>query len=166
VLEFRETRTGDVTACFAVRGRTREHAISREQLAAVGITPASVAADLASGRVLGRVCADDGEVVAFCSGDAETGEVLVLAVLAEYEGKRIGKRLLADVVDALRARGHRRLWLTTSPDPASRAYGFYRAQGWLPSGKTDAIGDEILVLDLIGRRLVRQGFKALSRRTL
>jgi len=147
-MEFRPTRTSDVDACFAVRGRTREHAISREQLAAAGITPASVAADLASGRVIGWVCANDGEVVAFCSGDAETGEVLVLAVLAEYEGRGIGKRLLAEVVDALRVRGHRRLWLATSADPASRPYGFYRAQGWLSSGKTDAIGDEILVLDL------------------
>jgi GNAT superfamily N-acetyltransferase len=148
VLEFRETRTGDVDACFVVRGRTREHAISREQLAAVGITPASVAADLASGRAIGWVCADDGEVVGFCSGDAETGEVLVLAVLAEYEGRGIGKRLLAEVVYAMRARGHRRLWLATSSDPASRAHGFYRAQGWRPSGETDAIGDEILVLQL------------------
>jgi ribosomal protein S18 acetylase RimI-like enzyme len=147
LLEFHQTRTGDVDACFEVRGRTREHAIPREQLAAVGITPASVAADLASGRVIGWVCADDGEVVGFCSGDAETGEVLVLAVLAEYEGRGIGKRLLADVVGALRERGHRRLWLATSRNPASRAYGFYRAQGWLPSGRMDAMGDEILVLD-------------------
>lgn len=154
MLEFRETRGGDVDACFAVRGRTREHAIAREQLAAAGITPASVVADLASGRVIGWVCADDGEVVGFCSGDAETGEVLVLAVLGEYEGRGIGKRLLAEVVDALRARGHQRLWLATSSDAASRAYGFYRAQGWLSSGEMDAVGDEILVLHLDSGRLL------------
>lgn len=147
VLVFRQTRTSDAEACFSVRGRTREYPISREQLAAIGITPASFAAGLESGRVTGRVCEDDAQVVGFCSGDTETGEVLVLAVLPEYEGKGIGRRLLAEVVGELRAHGHRRLWLGASPDPATRAHGFYRSLGWKPNGEMDSHGDEVLVLE-------------------
>lgn len=148
MLMFRKTQPGDVDACFAVRGRTRENPVSREQLAAVGITPESVAEALESGRTIGWVCEEGGEVVGFCSGDAETGEVLVLAVLPEHEGKGVGRRLLGEVVGEMRALGHRRVWLAASPDPAVRAHGFYRAQGWRPSGEVDAIGDEILVLDI------------------
>jgi ribosomal protein S18 acetylase RimI-like enzyme len=127
VLGFRPTEATDVDACFTVRAQTRENAISREQLASVGITPESFATALEAGRVKGWVCADGPQVVGFCSGDCETGEVLVLAVLPEYEGRGVGKRLLAEVVGELRAHGHRRMWLAASADPASRSHGFYRA---------------------------------------
>jgi ribosomal protein S18 acetylase RimI-like enzyme len=147
VLVFRPTQSGDVEACFTVRARTREHALSREQLASIGITPASFAAALDSGRVRGWVCEDGEQVVGFCSGDAETGEVLVLAVLPEYEGRGVGRRLLAEVVGELRALGHPRLWLGASPDPATRAHGFYRSLGWRPNGEVDSHGDEVLVLE-------------------
>lgn len=147
MLVLRHTQLRDIDACFSVRGRTRENAISREQLAAIGITPQSSAAGLESGRVKGWVGKDDGQVVGFCSGDAGTGEVLVLAVLPEYEGRGVGRRLLAEVIRELRARGHGRVWLAASADPAHRSHGFYRAQGWRPTGEVDAVGDEILVLE-------------------
>ena len=71
----------------------------------------------------------------------------MLAVLPEYEGRGIGAGLLARAVDWLRERGWRRLWLATNPDPNGRAHGFYRAQGWRPTGERQArAGDEILVL--------------------
>lgn len=147
MLIFRKIQPSDIDACFTVRARTRENPVSREQLAAVGITPEAFAAALEGERVKGWVCEDSGQVVGFCSGDAETGEVLVLAVLPEYEGQGVGRRLLGEVVDELRALGHRRVWLAASPDPAVRAHGFYRAQGWRPTGDVDGIGDEILVLE-------------------
>ena len=144
---FRETQPPDINACFSVRERTRENAIPRERLAAIGITPESSAEGLEAGRVKGWVCEDGGEVVGFCSGDTGTGEVLVLAVLPGYEGKGVGRRLLAEVVRELRAQGHGRVWLAASADPAHRSHGFYRAQGWKPTGEVDAAGDEILVLE-------------------
>ena len=144
-LVIRETREDDLEACFSVRARTRENPIPRERLARMGITPESSAADLRSGAVKGWVCADGPEVVGFCSADAE-GEVLVLAVLPEYEGRGVGKRLLSRAVDWLRSRRVRRIWLAADPSPQVRAHGFYRAQGWRPTGERDANGDEILVL--------------------
>lgn len=150
MLIFRPTQPPDVDACFSVRAGTRQNPIAREQLAAAGITPQSTRADLQAGRVKGWVCEHDGQVVGFCSGDCATGEVLVLAVLPTFEGKGIGRRLLAEVVDELRALGHRRPWLAAAADPAIRAHGFYRALGWTPTGERDGNGDEILVLEPAG----------------
>ena len=146
-LVIRETRESDIGSLFDVRARTRENPISRERLARMGITPASTAAALRSGAEAGWVCVDGTEVIGFCGVDAAGGEVLVLAVLPAYEGRGVGRRLLAHAAGWLRARGAGRIWLAASPDPAVRAHGFYRAQGWRPTGERQANGDEILVLD-------------------
>jgi GNAT superfamily N-acetyltransferase len=145
-LSFRTTSPNEVKEMFAVRARTREHGMSLEQLAEIGITPQSVTADLVSGKVTSAACFDENVLVGFCNGDRETGEVLVLAVLADYEGQGIGKRLLARVVEALREAGCARIWLSATTDPAMRAHGFYRALGWQPTGETLANGSEILIL--------------------
>jgi hypothetical protein len=75
---FREAREQGIDELLDVRAATRENALSRAQLAPMGITPAS--------------------------------------------------------------------WLGASRNPATRAYGFYRALGWRPTGETDRHGDEVLVL--------------------
>ncbi|HEU0299341.1 MAG TPA: GNAT family N-acetyltransferase, partial [Longimicrobium sp.] len=103
-LPIRETREEDIDRLFDIRARTRENPVSREQLAAAGITPASFAAELRSGNMKGWVCLDGSSPVGFCSADAAGGEVLVLAVLPEYEGRGVGKRLLAEAVSWLRSR--------------------------------------------------------------
>jgi ribosomal protein S18 acetylase RimI-like enzyme len=143
-LRFRETRVTDVEQLFDVRAATRENPLSREALAELGITPESTAAALLSGRIRGWVCVHQSKIVGFCSGHLESCEVLVLAVLPEYERRGIGKQLLARTVDWLRSEGTSRIWLSASPDPLRRAYGFYRAQGWQPTGERTPFGDEIL----------------------
>ena len=146
-LVIRETQEADIESLFEVRARTRENPISREQLARMGITPASSAEALRSGDEKGWVCVDGQNVIGFCGAAGVGGEVLVLAVLPEYEGRGVGKRLLAHAVEWLRSRGCGRVWLAASPDPAVRAHGFYRSQGWRPTGERQQNGDEILVLD-------------------
>ena len=145
-LTIRETLPSDVEELFSVRARTRENVLSKEQLAEFGITPGSIAGHVVEGRIRGWVCSHDADLGGFCNGDRETGEILVLAVLPEYEGRGIGTRLLAHVVDWLRSIGFDTLWLAASPDPGMRAYGFYRSLGWRPNGRIDENGDEILVL--------------------
>lgn len=142
---FRDARLADVEDLFSIRARTRENAITKEQLASIGITAQSLAEGMNSGRVAGRVCSEGSNVVAFCLGDTATGEVLVLAVLPEYERMGIGRRLLSCVVDRLRAAGCQTLWLAASANPHVRAYGFYRSLGWRPNGQRHG-ADEILVL--------------------
>ena len=105
-----------------------------------------MAENLAVGATGGWVCSCDARIVGFCIGRADVGEVLVLAVLPEFEGRGIGKALLSLAVDWLRSVNPERIWLAASPDPGTRAYGFYRSRGWRPVGERDANGDEVLVL--------------------
>ncbi len=146
-LVFRETLPSDIERLFSVRARTRENPISKEGLASIGVTPESIAKQMASGRVKGWVCLDSSTLVGFCNGDAETGEVLVLAVLPEYECRGIGTCLLSRVVEWLRSVDSNTFWLAASPDTRIRAHGFYRSLGWQPNGKRQENGDEILVLE-------------------
>ena len=143
---FRDLREGDIEEIFDLRGATRENAISRDRLAAMGITPASVAEHLAAGATRGWVCVAESRIVGFCIGESATGEVLVLAVLPAFEGRGIGKTLLSLVVDWLRSFKPKRVWLGASSDPKTRSHGFYRALGWRPVGEKDTHGDEVLVL--------------------
>jgi GNAT superfamily N-acetyltransferase len=129
-MHLRSIVAADIPALFAVRVATHENRVSREQLAAMGITEASVAEGLRGDRQ-GWLCEADGRVVGFAMGDRATGELLVIAVLPEYVGRGIGARLLHAVEAWLEAAGCRRLWLTTDVDPALKAYGFYLHHGWL-----------------------------------
>ena len=94
-LLFRETLPSDIEGLFSVRARTRESAISKEGLASIGITAESIAKQMASGRLKGWVCLHGSTLVGFCNGDGETGEVLVLAMLPDYECRGIGTSLLS-----------------------------------------------------------------------
>jgi GNAT superfamily N-acetyltransferase len=129
VVKFREITAADVPALFHVRPRTRENAMTLEELQRHDINPQSVTESLTN-STKGWLCEDAGEVVAFSMADRATGEFLVIAVLPEYEGKGIGGRLMALTKEWLAASGCMRSWLTTDLDTSLRAYGFYRRQGW------------------------------------
>lgn len=146
--QFRPAVPTDATECIRVRGLTRENAVSEERLSAAGITAQSWAADVESGSLLGLVCESDGRLVGYCFGVSQTGEVVVLALLPEWEAQGLGRQLLSIVVSQLRGLGHRRLFLGCSPNPSSRSYGFYRHLGWQSTGTLDRFGDEVLELML------------------
>ena len=150
-LVFRETRLSDVEALFEVRARTRQNPLSRADLLQLGITPESTAAAFSSETIVGYVCTCDDRVVGFCSGEFDSGEILVLAVLPDFEGRGIGKQLLSSVVARLHQAGARQVWLAAAADPTVRAHGFYRALGWQPTGEQTPNGDEILELHLPSR---------------
>jgi GNAT superfamily N-acetyltransferase len=140
--------SSDAAECVALRGRTRENAVSESRLRELGITASSWGADIASGVLPGFVCRAEGRLVGYCFGNARTGEVVVLALLPEYEGQGLGRRLLELVVQHLRAIGHNRLFLGCSSDPSVRSFGFYRHLGWRATGETDALGDQVLELHI------------------
>jgi len=145
---IREAAESDIESLFDIRAQTGENPISRDYLESMGITAAAWAESLSSGTEQTWVCFDGPTPVGFCGANASNGEVVVLAVLPEYEGRGIGKRLLDQAVTWLRSQGWRRPWLATNPDPDGRAYGFYRSQGWRPTGEVqERAGDEILVLE-------------------
>lgn len=138
----------DAPACIALRGLTRQNAISAAELAAMGITAQSWAEGIRSGATPGHVALQGETLAGYCFGDRDSGEVLVLALLPAFEGLGLGRDLLVRVVQQLAEQGHRRLHLACSTDPASRSHGFYRHLGWQATGRLDAHGDEILELDL------------------
>jgi ribosomal protein S18 acetylase RimI-like enzyme len=145
-LHYRPAVSADAAECVVLRGQTRENAISAATLASLGITAGSWANDIETGRLPGYVCTDDDRIVGYCFGDKHTGEIVVLAVLPQYEGRGIGKALLLQVVEDLRSLGYRRLFLGCSSDPSHRSHGFYRRLGWRPTGSFDVNGDEVLEL--------------------
>ncbi len=62
--------------------------------------------------------------------DRNEGELLVIALLPEYEGRGIGAELMQRAEDWLAENGCTRAWLTTELDQSLRAYGFYKHRGW------------------------------------
>ncbi|KAB8036635.1 GNAT family N-acetyltransferase [Janthinobacterium aquaticum] len=143
-LHYLPAHPEDAAAFVALRGQTRQNAISAERLAELGITAASWADMMENGNLSGVTCDHEGELVGYCFGDLETGEVIVLALLPAYEGQGIGRKLLELVVKQLHAKGHQTLFLGCSNDPESRSYGFYRHLGWRATGAIDKYGDEVL----------------------
>lgn len=136
----------DAPECVHVRGLTRENAVPEERLRAHGITAESWAQDIRTGELPGWVARRGGQLVGYCFGAAKTGEVIVLALLPEVEGKGLGKRLLQLVIEDLRSQGHTRLFLGCAADPGVRSHGFYRHLGWESTGTIDSHGDEVLEL--------------------
>jgi GNAT superfamily N-acetyltransferase len=129
-VSIRPITAADIPALFHVRPRTRENALTLEELRALGITPDSVARWL-QGSTSGWLWETAaGEVVGFCMADRSDGELQVIALLPEYEGRGIGGQLMQQAEDWLARSGCSRAWLTTDEDPGLRAYGFYRHRGW------------------------------------
>ncbi|WP_434627918.1 GNAT family N-acetyltransferase [Chromobacterium sp. CV08] len=143
-VSYRSARPDDVAACIVIRGQTRENAISETRLNELGITRENWAQGVADGELPGVVAESDGCIVGYGFGDADSGEIVVLALLPAFERLGVGKALLAWVIDILRGLGHERLFLGCNSDPAVRSYGFYRHLGWKSTGEVDAYGDEVL----------------------
>ncbi|WP_271408098.1 GNAT family N-acetyltransferase [Pseudomonas sp. Q1-7] len=141
---FRKAVPTDAPTCIDIRARTRENAFSEEELRALGITVDTWSEGIRDGSSPGYVCCVDDQMIGYCFGDRDTGEIVVLALLPEFEGQGIGRALLQRVVDDFRAAGFQRLFLGCSADAAVRSYGFYRHLGWVSTGELDEIGDEIL----------------------
>lgn len=145
---YRPAVPDDAEACIVLRGQTRQNAISVQRLQAMGITARSWAEAVRCGRLTGVVCHVDGRLAGHCYGQVADGEIVVLALRPEHEGRGLGRELLGRVVAQLAALGRTRLVLGCSPDPRHRSHGFYRHLGWRPTGQTDPNGDELLEFHL------------------
>jgi ribosomal protein S18 acetylase RimI-like enzyme len=143
-IEFRDLKTQDFERCIEIRGMTRDNPIPAEVLKEFGVTKEAWIPLVKDKRIVGVVAEYNDEVIGFSSGDVNTGEVLVLALLPEYEGRGLGKNLLVLTADKLFSFGMEKLWLAASPNPEIRAHGFYRHLGWVPTGVIDKNRDEVL----------------------
>jgi GNAT superfamily N-acetyltransferase len=134
----------DLPRCFEVRTRTRENALTIEQLNNwYGLRPDQVPPGFAD-TLRGWVYEHDGEIVGFTMGDSSTGELTVIALLPDHEGQGIGSKLISAVTRWL-VEGGKQPWLLTAADPSLRAYGFYRSQGWHATGDINKHNEERFV---------------------
>ena len=131
-ITYREIKPIDVKELISLRSKTREHSISVEELRNMGITKESVIAKIQS-NYKGWLCECDNRIVGFTMGNKDTGEVWVIAILPEYEGKGIGQKLMALIKEWL-FQFNDTLWLTTDDDSQFRAYKFYWKNGWTKTG--------------------------------
>lgn len=150
-LEFRPADPADIAECIEIRGMTRENSISSVRLSEMGITLESWSALVRTGSLPGVVCVAERKIVGYCFGDRLSGEIVVLALLPQFENQGIGNQLLGQVVEVLAAQGHARLYLGCSADPRSRSHGFYRHLGWRTTNTFDENQDEILELHVKSR---------------
>ena len=134
-MHFREITPADVPATFLVRAAAKENPMPLSGLASLGITVESVNRHLATTHK-GFVCEIDGLVVGFVVADSRSGELWVLAVWPEHEGKGIGRRLMILAQNWLWSQGYEKLWLTTGIAP-TRAFHLYTKLGWKIVGKLD-----------------------------
>lgn len=143
-IAYRLATPDDIDTCIVIRSLTRENPVSAVRLAELGITSASWAGAVRDGSNIGFIAMDADQPAGFCFGDTTSGEIVVLAVLPEYENRGIGKNLLQRAMLALNQLGFNRLFLGADPRSHIRAHGFYRHLGWVPSGKVDKHGDQEL----------------------
>ena len=129
-MDYREIRPQDIPTLFEIRVATWHNKNGAEEMQKLGITSASVGAMLESNTHRGWICDVDGKSVGFAMGNRETGEMWVIAVLPQHEGKGIGRGLLTLVENWLFGEGWEEIWLTTDVDESLRAVGFYRNLGW------------------------------------
>jgi len=129
-------------AIFDVRVKTWHNDRCLEELVEFGITPESVREMLQTTHK-GWLCEADSQVTGFAIGNRLTGEMWVIAVLKEYEGRGIGRHLLRLVESWLFECGWKEIWLTTDRDESVRAVGFYRHLGW-EDWKLEPDGDRFM----------------------
>jgi GNAT superfamily N-acetyltransferase len=119
---LRQASLADIRGMHRVRLAVRENA-----LRSTVITEASYAQPIMeTGR--GWLVEEEGEIVAFAVGNAQTGNIWALFVDPEHEGKGYGRILHETMIAYLFACGLTRLHLSTASD--TRAHKFYVKAGW------------------------------------
>jgi GNAT superfamily N-acetyltransferase len=140
VLAIRVATAADVPALFDIRTSVRENHQSMEGLREVGVTPESIAHMLQT-TSRAWIADIDCRPVAFTMANAAERTVFAMFVRPGYEGRGLGRALMAETEAWLFAGGADEIWLTTGADPGIRANGFYQHLGWRATGLTE--GGEI-----------------------
>jgi GNAT superfamily N-acetyltransferase len=139
---IRKAMPADLPAITQVRISVIENHLSVEQMAARGITPEKVIAEIAVGDLGAWVAEEDGEIVAFSMADRRDASIFALFTRPGCEGRGHGSQLLAKAEDWLATQGHREFWLSTAR--GSTAEKFYAHKGWMPADENAETPDDII----------------------
>ena len=118
----------DIDRIMAIRHGVRENRLS---------DPNSVTADDCAAfidRAEMWVWVEDDQIQGFSAGDPRDGSIWALFVDPAFEGRGIGRDLLALACGTVRGAGFGTTRLNT--EPGTRADGFYRANGWIETGRS------------------------------
>lgn len=129
-MRIRVAQSDDIETLFVIRTSVKENYQSRAEIAALGITPTTVAGMLQT-NCRAWIADIDRRSVGFSIANADDRTIFGLFVLPEFEGRGAGKALLQQAENWLRSRGCSDIWLTTGNDPNLRAYGFYLHEEWI-----------------------------------
>lgn len=141
---IRSGQIADLATITRIRTSVTENHLSVEQMAEIGITHESIAADMTDGSLACWVAVEGGEIVGFSLADRRDGNVFGLFMDAAHEGRGHGSALLSACEAWLRQHGHAEARLTTGR--ATRAFAFYLRRGWQETGETDGHFAEDAVL--------------------
>lgn len=129
-VEYREIQVEDIPVLFQIRIDTWHNTNGDQELKDLGITHESVKKLIQSKSHFGWIALIHQKTIGFAMGDIEKGEMWVIAVLKDFEGKGIGTELLHRVENDLWNAGWSEIWLTTDLDDSQRCVGFYKHLGW------------------------------------
>ncbi|NNE98312.1 MAG: GNAT family N-acetyltransferase [Pyrinomonadaceae bacterium] len=126
-MKIRAANADDVPAILEIRLSVRENMVTKERLEELGVSEESLAEMIESSHFV--FCAEEEDrVVGFSMADKDKATIFALFVDPDHEGKGVGAKLLDTSVGELWSAGHARATLTTEPD--TRAFEFYKRQGW------------------------------------
>ena len=124
---FREAQIADITAIQIVRHTVKENTISDPAL-----VPDKDVEDYITRRGKGWVCEINNTITGFAIVSVADHNVWALFIQPGFEGKGIGRRLLAEMMDWYFSQTAETAWLGTAP--GTRAETFYRKSGWKEVG--------------------------------
>ncbi len=133
---YRIATEKDVDTIFEIRTSVKENFMSIEQLSAIGITHESVK-NMIKEENAAWIAEINGTSVGFSMADKKGKTIFALFVLPQYKNRGIGKNLLRRAEEWLFQQGADEIWLSTGENPEIKAHGFYKHNGWEPTGRTD-----------------------------
>jgi GNAT superfamily N-acetyltransferase len=134
-IDIRRAGAADVEALFEIRTSVVENHLTRQELAALGVTPEAVAALLEGDRTAAFLATDGDRTLGFSMARADLGDIFALFVRPEAQGAGLGSLLLAEAERWLSDKEVRAAWLLTGDGSGPRAASFYEKRGWRREGR-------------------------------
>ena len=132
-MNIRVAQQDDIETLFQIRTSVVENYQSREEIAALGITPESVS-EMLEADCCAWIAEIDNQPIGFSIANAVEETIFGIFVRPSFENQGAGRALLQSAENWLWSQGLKEIWLVTGNDPTLRAYGFYLHLDWIPVG--------------------------------
>ena len=130
-MNIRIAQRQDIETLFEIRTSVIENHQSREDIAELGITPASIA-EMLETDCCAWIAELDGEDIGFSIANQTEKNIFGMFVRPSFEGRGAGRQLMQAAEDWLWSSNINEISLVTGNNPNLRAYGFYLHLGWTP----------------------------------